>query len=80
MFERLGGLVTRRAWWLVGFWVVAVAVLVPLSPGLKTSNGGSSDLTSSYESVRADAAAKAAFRIAEAGPASSWCSDVTAPR
>ncbi|MEU5251876.1 MMPL family transporter [Streptomyces longwoodensis] len=61
MFERLGRLVTRRAWWVIGFWTAAIAVLVPLSPGLTTSSGGSSDLPGRYESVRADAAAKRAF-------------------
>jgi len=48
---------------LIAFWLVTITVLVPLSPGLKTSSGGTADLPGHYESVRADAAARSAFPV-----------------
>jgi RND superfamily putative drug exporter len=63
MFDRLGGLVVRRPWPVIGAWIGVAAVLGALSPGW----GGVTDghpagfLPDSYESVRSDALATRAF-------------------
>lgn len=61
MFGWLGRVITGRPWWVVGLWLVAAAVLVLLSPGLTTSGGGASDLSSRYEAVRAQQALEQVF-------------------
>jgi putative drug exporter of the RND superfamily len=55
MFARWGAFVVRRAWWVIGIWVVMAAGVIAVAPSLSdiTSADQSSFLPSSYESVRA---------------------------
>ncbi len=63
MFDRLGCLVARRPWPVIGAWIGVAAVLVALSPGWGSVTDGhpTGFLPDSYESVRADALATRAF-------------------
>lgn len=63
MFDRLGCLVARRPWPVIGAWIGVAAVLVALSPGWGSVTYGhpTGFLPDSYESVRADALATRAF-------------------
>lgn len=63
MFARLGAAVTTHPWRVLAAWVIAVAITVPLSPGLGavTNEDQTSFLPSDYESVRADELAQRAF-------------------
>ena len=55
LFARLSRFVVRHPWWVIAAWIAAVAVIVPLSPGLDevTNEDQTSFLPSSYESVQA---------------------------
>jgi putative drug exporter of the RND superfamily len=63
MFTRLARAVTARPWWVIGGWLVAVAILVALAPRLDsvTTADQASFLPDSAESARAAALAKTAF-------------------
>ncbi|UJA21694.1 MMPL family transporter [Thermoleophilia bacterium SCSIO 60948] len=63
MFSRLGSAVTAHPWRVIAVWIIAVAITVPLSPGLGavTNEDQTSFLPSDYESVRADELAREAF-------------------
>ncbi|MGC5020340.1 MMPL family transporter [Micromonospora sp. DT47] len=63
MFERLGRFVVRRAWWVIGGWVLAAAAIVLTTPSLAdiTSADQASFLPRSYESMQAIELAKKAF-------------------
>jgi putative drug exporter of the RND superfamily len=66
MFGRLGRFVTTHPWWVIGAWIVAVALIVPVSPSL--SEVSNSDQTSfipdSTESMQAQTLADEAFPAA----------------
>jgi putative drug exporter of the RND superfamily len=63
MFGWLGRFVVRRAWWVIGGWVVAAAAVIVTAPSLAdiTSADQGSFLPSSYESVQAIDLSKSAF-------------------
>ena len=44
MFAWLGGLVTRRAWWVVAVWVVAAVVVVLVAPSLASVSSSQTSL------------------------------------
>ncbi|MFF5292821.1 MMPL family transporter [Paractinoplanes globisporus] len=62
MFDRWGRFVVRRAWWVIGGWLVGAFAIIGLLPSLSdiTSGDQGSFLPSKYESVQAiDLATKA---------------------
>jgi RND superfamily putative drug exporter len=63
VFERLGKLVVAHPWRVIAVWLMAIAVIVPLAPKLSevTTTDQGSFVPTSYESVKADAAAKRYF-------------------
>jgi len=63
MFDRWGRFVVRRAWWVIGGWLVGALLIIGLLPSLSdiTSGDQGSFLPSSYESVQAIELSKSAF-------------------
>ena len=63
MFDRWGRFVVRRAWWVIGGWLVGAFLIIGLLPSLAdiTSGDQGSFLPDSYESVQAIDLAKTAF-------------------
>jgi RND superfamily putative drug exporter len=63
MFDRWGRFVVRRAWWVIGGWLVGAFLIIGLLPGLSaiTSGDQGSFLPDRYESVQAMNLAKTAF-------------------
>jgi len=63
MFDRWGRFVVRRAWWVIGGWLVGAFLVIGLLPNLSdiTSGDQGSFLPDSYESVQAINLAKTAF-------------------
>ncbi|MEV0155978.1 MMPL family transporter [Micromonospora sp. NPDC050686] len=63
MFERLGRFVVRRAWWVIGGWLLAAVAIIVATPSLSdiTSADQESFLPHSYESVQATELGKKAF-------------------
>ena len=63
MFDRWGRFVVRRAWWVIGVWLVGAFLVIGLLPSLSdiTSGDQGSFLPDSYESVQAINMAKTAF-------------------
>ncbi|BCJ47283.1 putative membrane protein [Actinoplanes ianthinogenes] len=63
MFDRWGRFVVRRAWWVIGGWLIAAGLIIGLLPSLSeiTSGDQGSFLPDSYESVQAIDLAKKAF-------------------
>lgn len=63
LLRRLAGWVARHPWQVVACWVLAAAVLLPLSPGLAsvTDPNQADFLPASYESVRAGQGAAVEF-------------------
>jgi RND superfamily putative drug exporter len=63
LFERLGRFVVAHPWWVIAAWIVAVAIVVPLSPSLGSvsSSDQTSFLPGSYESVRAEKLVERSF-------------------
>src|SRR2546430_17124144 len=63
MFGRWGRFVVRRPWWVIGGWLVGVALIIGFLPNLSdiTSADQGSFLPDKYESVQALNLAKTAF-------------------
>ncbi len=63
MFGRWGRFVVTRPWWVIGGWLVGVALIIGFLPKLSdiTSADQGSFLPDTYESVQAFSLAKAAF-------------------
>ena len=63
MFDRWGRFVVRRAWWVIGGWLIGAFLIIGLLPSLSdiTSGDQGSFLPDSYESVQAIDLAKTAF-------------------
>jgi RND superfamily putative drug exporter len=63
VFASLGRFVLRRPWWVIGAWLVALAIIVPLAPSLSSVSNSdqTSFLPSSYESARAQRLAQREF-------------------
>jgi RND superfamily putative drug exporter len=63
MFDRWGRFVVRRAWWVIGGWLVGAILTIGLLPSLSdiTTGDQGSFLPDSYESVQAVNLAKTAF-------------------
>src|SRR5690242_13896823 len=63
MFEKLGQFVVRRAWWVVGGWLVVAIAIIATAPSLSdiTSEDQGSFLPHKYESVQAIELAEKAF-------------------
>ncbi|WP_051090524.1 MMPL family transporter [Micromonospora sp. CNB394] len=63
MFAKWGRLVVRRAWWVIGGWLTAAALIIGLLPSLAdiTSADQGSFLPAEYESVEAAHLSAAAF-------------------
>jgi RND superfamily putative drug exporter len=63
MFDKWGRFVVRRAWWVIGGWLVGAFLVIGLLPSLSdiTSGDQGSFLPDSYESVQAINLAKTAF-------------------
>jgi RND superfamily putative drug exporter len=64
VFSRLGKVVTAHPWRVIGVWIVAIAAIVVLAPGLPTSSQESDFLPSHYESIRAQQLHDAKFPAA----------------
>ena len=69
MFAKLGHAVAHHPWWVIAAWVVAAALIVPFAPALEVNSDQTSFLPDSYESVKADEVAAAAFPRAQASSA-----------
>ena len=69
VFAKLGHAVAHHPWWVIGAWVVAAAVIVPFAPELEVNSDQTSFLPDSYESVKANEVAAAAFPRAQASSA-----------
>src|ERR1700722_497133 len=61
MFLRLGRVVVRHPWLVIGVWVVAAVAIIGLAPKLGSSNNESSFLPSHYQSVQAQNLQQSAF-------------------
>jgi len=63
MFGRLGSFVVRRAWWVIGGWVLVAAAIIGFSPSLSdiTSADQSDFLPDKYEAVQAIKLSQQAF-------------------
>ena len=63
MFDTWGRFVVRRAWWVIGGWLIGAFLIIGLLPSLSdiTSGDQGSFLPSKYESVQAIDLSKAAF-------------------
>jgi len=63
MFGRLGSFVVRRAWWVIGGWVLVAAAIIGFSPSLSdiTSADQSDFLPDKYEAVQAIKLSQTAF-------------------
>jgi RND superfamily putative drug exporter len=63
MFDKWGRFVVRRAWWVIGGWLVGAFLIIGLLPSLSdiTSGDQGSFLPAKYESVQAIDLAKTAF-------------------
>jgi RND superfamily putative drug exporter len=63
MFAWLGRFVVRRAWWVIGGWVLVAAAIIGLSPSLSdiTSAEQSDFLPTKYESIQAIQLSQKAF-------------------
>lgn len=63
MFERLGRLVTRHPWWVIGIWVVAAVAIVLVAPSLASVSNAdqTSFLPDSYDSALAQEVAEREF-------------------
>jgi RND superfamily putative drug exporter len=63
MFGRLGEFVVRRAWWVIGGWLLAAFAIIATAPSLSdiTSADQGSFLPESYESVQAIELAETSF-------------------
>lgn len=68
MFAKLGHAVAHYPWWVIAV-VVAAALIVPFAPALQVNSDQTSFLPDSYESVKADEVATAAFPHAPASSA-----------
>ncbi|MET8625536.1 MMPL family transporter [Kitasatospora sp. NPDC004669] len=53
MFHRLGHIVVRRAWWVIGAWLIAAIAIIAAAPALKASTDESDFLPKHYESIQA---------------------------
>ena len=69
MFAKLGHAVAHHPWWVIAAWVVAAALIVPFAPALEVNSDQTSFLPDSYESVKADEVAAAAFPRAQGSSA-----------
>ncbi len=69
--QKIANFVTEKRWYVVGFWIVAAALVVTFSPQLSdsTSNDQASFLPSEYESAVAQDIASEAFPQEEGQPA-----------
>ena len=61
LFARLGQVVVRRAWWVIGIWVLAAVVVSAFAPKLAATNNEANFLPSHYESVQAQKLQQSAF-------------------
>jgi RND superfamily putative drug exporter len=63
MFRKWGSFVVRRAWWVIGAWILAAAGIIATAPSLSdiTSADQGSFLPESYESIQAIQIAERAF-------------------
>ncbi len=63
MFDRWSRFVVRRAWWVIGGWLVGAVLIIGILPSLSdiTSGDQGSFLPDSYESIQAINLAKTAF-------------------
>lgn len=61
MFAKLGRIIVRHPWRVIGLWLVAVAAIVALAPKLSTTSNEVSFLPSHYQSVQASNLQKRAF-------------------
>src|SRR5579872_3780264 len=50
-FARLGWMVVRHPWRVIGVWLIAAVAVIMSSPGLPTTSDESSFLPSHYESI-----------------------------
>jgi RND superfamily putative drug exporter len=64
MFARIGQLVVRHPWKVIGAWLIVVIAVVALAPKLTTTTNEASFLPSHYESVRAQNLQERAFPAA----------------
>ena len=69
MFAAIARAVTRRAWFVIGAWVIAAAAIIGFAPSISsiTNSDQSAFLPSSAESARAATIAKSAFPESAAG-------------
>ncbi|MBO1419615.1 MMPL family transporter [Streptomyces sp. FH025] len=53
MFHRLGHVVVRRAWWVIGAWLIAAVAIIATAPPLKANTDEAAFLPKHYESIQA---------------------------
>ncbi|MGW2375181.1 MULTISPECIES: MMPL family transporter [Kitasatospora] len=61
MFHRLGHFVVRRAWWVIGAWLIAAVAIIGSAPALTTNTDESAFLPKHYESIQATDLQQKAF-------------------
>ena len=53
MFHRIGDFVVRRAWWVIGAWLIAAAAIIGTAPAMTAQTDESAFLPKHYESIQA---------------------------
>ncbi|MER7846559.1 MMPL family transporter [Kitasatospora sp. NPDC096077] len=61
MFHRLGHFVVRRAWWVIGAWLIAAVAIIGSAPALTTNTDQAAFLPKHYESIQAADVQQKAF-------------------
>ncbi|MFJ8476307.1 MMPL family transporter [Kitasatospora sp. NPDC094011] len=61
MFHRLGHFVVRRAWWVIGAWLIAAVAIIGSAPALTTNTDQAAFLPKHYESIQAADVQQRAF-------------------
>ncbi|PBC71831.1 RND superfamily putative drug exporter [Streptomyces sp. TLI_235] len=53
MFHRIGDFVVRRAWWVIGAWLIAAVAIISTAPTITAQTDESAFLPKHYESIQA---------------------------
>ena len=61
MFHRIGQFVVKRAWWVIGAWLVAAVAIVATAPTITAQTDESAFLPKHYESIQAGQVQAKAF-------------------
>ncbi|GJF28827.1 putative membrane protein [Kitasatospora sp. NE20-6] len=61
MFHRIGQFVVRRAWWVIGAWLVAAVAIIATAPTITAQTDEAAFLPKHYESIQASQLQEKAF-------------------